>query len=403
MPIFKYKAITNNGKKIESSYEANNSQQVLAMLRQKGYFPINVQEAKKSKAINLNFFDKIRTRDIAVFCRQLYTMLNAGVTIINAIDILRVQTENKKFRQVISEVYEELQKGSTFSESLNKKKIFFPSLLINMVEAGEMSGNLDIIMNRMAVHYEKEEKLNNKVKSAMYYPIILSIIAVVVVVFLLVVVMPTFIGMFSKSGVTLPLPTRILLGISYVLRRFWYLVILAIIGIMFGFKKYIDSDKGRLFIDGLKFKIPIIKRSTTNIVTSRFTRTLSTLMSSGVPLMNALDIVGRIVGNKVVSDGLERTNEELRKGVDLSTPIKNIGVFSPMVISMIKIGEESGSLDEILNKTADYYDDEVETSLQKLTSALEPLMIVFMAIIIGFIVLSIALPMFDMISTIEYL
>ena len=400
MPNFKYKAVGRDGKKILGEYEAQNKGQVIAMLRENKYYPTRVEEVIERKEINLDLFTKIKNKDIAIFCRQLYTMLNAGVSLISCLDILRVQTEKKKFRDIISHVHEDLQKGSTFSEGLNKQKKVFPELLINMVEAGEVSGNLDVIMERMAVHYEKEEKLDNKVKGAMVYPLVLSVVAVLVIIFLLVVVMPTFVGLFEGSGVPLPLPTRILLATSYGIEKYWYIIFPTIGGILLLFKKYLDSDRGRKNFDKIKFKIPIIRKTTVNVVTSRFTRTLSTLLASGIPLIQSIDVVGKIVGNRVVSDGLVKTTEDLRKGISLSNLISNIGVFPTMMVSMIKIGEESGSLEEILDKTADYYDEEVETSLKKLTTMLEPLMIVVMAVIIGFIVISMVLPMFEMINTV---
>ncbi|MCT4595185.1 MAG: type II secretion system F family protein [Anaeromicrobium sp.] len=401
MPTYKYKAISKTGEKIEGTYTAKAKEEVLSLIRQNQNMPISVEEVSEgSKEISLNFLTKIKTKDIAIFCRQFYAMLNAGVTIINCLDILRLQTENKKFRKVIGEVHDEVQKGLTFSESMRKHRSTFPDLLINMVQAGEVSGTLDIIMDRMAVHYEKENKINNKVKGAMMYPLILSIVSILVVVFLLTFVMPTFVGMFTGSGVELPLPTRILLAISGGITKYWYILVVFLIVTFYGLKKYIDTDRGQFLIDHIKFRIPIVKGTTQKIVTSRFTRTLSTLLSSGIPLIQALDIVSRVVGNVIVEKGVLNAKEEVKKGIDLATPIKNIGVFPPMVDSMIRIGEESGALDDILDKTANFYDEEVETAIQKMTTLLEPIMIVIMAVVIGAIVIAMVMPMFDMMNTI---
>jgi type IV pilus assembly protein PilC len=328
-------------------------------------------------------------------------MLNAGISIVKCLDILEKQTENKAIKKAISNVYGDVQKGTTLSEGMKKQKRIFPPLLINMVEAGEVSGNLDVIMERMAIHFEKENKLENKVKNALIYPIILSIVAIAVVIFLLTVVMPSFISMFESSGFLLPRPTRVLLSISNCLRVYWYLFIGIIVITIFSIIYLGKTEEGRRFFDNIKIKIPGVKKMNIKIITSRFTRTLSTLLSSGIPLLESLDVVSKVVGNKVVCDKLEMVKEDIRKGIPMSKTIKSMEIFPPMVDSMIKIGEESGALDDILYKTADFYDEEVESSMEKMTTMLEPILIVFMAIIIGFIVISMAMPMFEMINTIQ--
>ncbi|SMB94959.1 type IV pilus assembly protein PilC [Desulfonispora thiosulfatigenes DSM 11270] len=402
MPTFKYKAINKNGEKIQDNYTAKTKVEVLTMLRQNNYQPISIEEIIEGQhTLSLNFMNKVKTKDISIFCRQFYTMLNAGITVLNCLDTLKTQTENKKLRSVINQIYEDVQKGLTFSESIRKYNDTFPDLLINMVEAGEVSGTLDIIMERMAVHFEKENKINNKVKGAMMYPLILSIVSILVVVFLLIFIMPTFVGMFEGSGVELPLPTRILLSISETIQTYWYILVAFLIALVFLVKRYITTDKGHFFVDHLKFKIPVLKDLTQKVVTSRFTRTLSTLLTSGIPLIQALEIVAKIVGNVVAEKGILNAKEEVRKGVDLATPIKQIGIFPPMLDNMIHIGEESGALDDVLEKTANFYDDEVETSLQKMTTLLEPLMIILMALVIGAIVIAMVLPMFKMMETVN--
>jgi len=400
MATYKYKAITNEGKPLEGIYSAKDKEEVISMLRENRYYPVNIEKAEEEKDIReLQVFSRVKVKDIAVFCRQFYTMLNAGVTIINCLDILRQQTESKKLKHVTGQVYEEVQKGLTFSEALKNHTNVFPELLINMVEAGEVSGNLDTIMDRMAGHYEKEFRINNKVRGAMVYPIILSIVAVGVVIFMLTFVMPTFMEMFEGSDIPLPAPTRLLLTLSDMLQQYWYLFIGGFILIVIGIKRALKIEQGKLLVDRIQLKLPIIKGITEKIVTSRFTRTLSTLSSSGVPLLQSLEIVANVVGNKVVGDGINIAKEEVRKGSSLSDTIKDIGVFPLMVTSMIEVGEESGALDEILEKTAAFYDEELETALQKLTTMIEPLMIVVMAAVIGFIVISMILPMFAMYDT----
>jgi len=400
LPIYKYKAISATGDSVTGTYNAKVKDEVFSMLRENNYYPVQVEEIIEGKNLTFHFIKKVKVKDIAVFCRQFYVMLNAGVPIINCLNILRLQAENNKLKQAIGEVYENVQRGLSLSESLRNHQDIFPELLINMVEAGESSGKLDVVMDRMADHFEKENKIKGKIQGAMIYPIILCIVAVIVVTVLLVFVMPTFIQSFSDSGIELPLPTRILLAVSNGIRKYWYFIVLILFGSAFAFMQYIKTEKGRLAFDAFKLRIPVFSSQIKKIITSRFTRTLSTLLSSGIPLLQALDMVAKVVGNEVVADGIKIAKEEVRKGADLSGPIRAIGIFPPMVESMIKIGEESGSLDDILERTANFYDEEVEIAMQKMTTMIEPIMIVIMGVIVGFIVISMMLPMTDMMKTI---
>ncbi|MTI65406.1 MAG: type II secretion system F family protein, partial [Firmicutes bacterium] len=388
------------GDKIEGEYQADDKQEVISMLRAENSYPLEIKENDKKNKDVLDIFNKVKMKDISLFCRQIYAMLNAGVTVNTSLEVLKEQTENKKMKETIGNVSDDVQKGETLTDAMKKYSEVFPDLLVNMIEVGEMSGNLDNIMAKMADYYERENKIRNKVKGAMVYPAILSIVTIFVVIFLLTAVLPTFVDMFTGSGVILPLPTRILLTISSLLKNYWYLFIIILSGLIFIFRRYKKSEVGRKNIDKIKFKIPIYKTLITDMMTTRFSRTLAIMITSGIPLMDALDIVSRVVGNKVVKEGISDTMDKMKQGSDLSTPIKDIKIFPPMLISMIKIGEESGALDTILDKAADYYDEELETSTKKLTTMIEPIMIVIMAIIVGFIVLSIALPMFDMVNTI---
>ena len=402
MPLYNYRAVTRDGRNVEGAYEGKDKKEIITKIRNADQMPIEITEASQSKDIkDLQLTNKVKTKDIAIFCRQFYTMLNSGVTIVSCLDILRKQTESKKLSKVLNHVYEDVLTGSSFSDSVKRYEDVFPSLLVNMIEAGEVSGNLDNIMDRMSTHYEKEYKINNKVKGAMAYPMVLSGLSIIIVVFLLTFIMPTFTGMFEDSGVPLPTPTRILLGISDSLQNYWYIFIVVIGSLVYATIKYTSTKQGKLLVDSTKLKIPIIKGVTSKIITSRFSRTLSTLMISGVPLIESLDIVSRIVGNSLVEKGILDAKEDVRKGTSLSTPLQKISAFPPMLIQMLEIGEESGSLDDILEKTANFYDDEVEVAIQKMTTMIEPLMIVAMSLIIGFIVISMMLPMFDMMNTIQ--
>ena len=399
--LYKYKAVSESGRVLKGVYEARTEDDVIAMIRNNSYLPVSIEKSDtRGKSLNI-CTTRVKKKDLAIFCRQFYTMLNAGISIVKCLDILEKQVENNVLKKAIGRVCEDVQKGFTLSEAMKKNEEVFPSLFINMIEAGEVSGNLDTIMERMSIHYEKENKIENKVKSALAYPIVLSIVAIGVVIFLLTFVMPTFIGMFESSGVALPAPTRLLLNISYGLQNYWHIFIPIVIALIVLARLYSQTESGSLLFDSIKIKMPGIKKINIKIITSRFARTLATLMASGISLLEALDAVSKVVGNKVVAQGIRKAKEDVRKGAPLSRTIKEMNVFPPMLNSMLKVGEESGSLDEILTKTADFYDEEAEVSLQNMTTMLEPIMTVFMAIIIGFIVISMAMPMFDMVNTIQ--
>jgi len=397
---YKYRAIAKNGKSIDGVFEATSEAEVIAMIKGNNYLPLQVERDVGSEASIELFAKKVKKKDLAVFCRQFYTMINAGLGIVKCLEILIVQTEHKTMQAAISDVTEDVQKGLTLSEAMKKHTMIFPTILVNMVEAGEVSGNLDSIMERMAVHFDKENKLDKKIKGSMIYPAALIVVSVAVVIFMLVFVMPTFTGMFEGSGVPLPWPTKFLLDLSDSLKTYWYIHVGVIGLLVFGITTFRRTEDGRRFFDKMKLKLPVVKETTRKIITSRFTRTLSTLMDSGIPLIKAMEVVAKVVNNLPVQDKITDSIEQIRKGVPLSRAIKDVDVFPPMVDSMIKIGEESGSLDDILLKTADFYDDEVEAALHKMTTLIEPILIVGMAVVIGFIVIAMYLPMFDMMQTI---
>lgn len=398
---YKYKSISNDGRETEGLYVGDNEAGLISMLKGKNELVISIERDIQSEAQIEIFKKRVKKKDLALFCRQFYTMISAGLGIVPCLEILVVQTENKTFKNAIADTYEEVQKGSTLSEAMKFHKEVFPAILISMVEAGEVSGNLDTIMLRMAEHFEKENKIENKVKSAMVYPSVLAVVSVAVVVFMLVFIMPTFLEMFESSGTALPAPTLLMINLSNSLRTHWYIYLAVVIGIVVGISSYKKTEEGTRFFDSLKLRLPIVKSTTTMLVTSRFTRTLSTLLSSGIPLIQALEVVAKVVNNSIIEERLLKGIESIRKGVSLSRTVKDVGIFPPMVDSMIKIGEESGSLDEMLYKTADFYDEEVDASIQRLTSMIEPLMIVVMGLTIGFIVIAMYMPMFDLSSTVQ--
>ncbi|MBU3144906.1 type II secretion system F family protein [Clostridium sp. CF012] len=402
MPTFKYKVMNHQGEKSEGIFKASSKNEVLAMIEDNNYYPIEIKETlERGQKDVFESFVKVKTKDLYIFCRQFHTMINAGANISNVLDVLKKQTANKKLKKCLNEAHDDVQKGISLSEALGKHNDVFPNLLINMVNTGEVSGNLDIIMSRMASHYEKENKINNQLKSAMVYPMVLAGLSVVVVIFLLTFIMPTFTGMFEGSGVALPAPTRIVMGLSKFIRTKWYILVVVIGGAVYGMKTYAKTPEGRLSLDGLKLKLPIIKDTTEKVIVSRFTRTLSTVLASGVPLVQALEVVRKVVGNKVAENSLEQIKEKVLKGISLGEAIGDESLFPVMLNSMIKIGEESGSLDDILDKTANFYDEELEASLKRMTTMIEPLMIIVMGVLIGFIVIAMMMPMFEMMNTVQ--
>lgn len=402
MPQFKYQAISQTGKRLEGIQDANNESEVIALLKEKGYIPIKIfKQLDKDILKNSLSFEKVKAKDLSNFCRQFYFMIHAGVTIASGLDILRKQIENKKLREALEGMYIDVQKGQELSQSMKKYENIFPQLLIHMTEVGEVSGNLDIIMDQMALHYEKESKIQDQIKNAMIYPVILGIASVLVVLFLLTFVMPSFVTMFETSGVELPGPTKVLIRISNFVIRYWY-VLLAFTLLLFSlFRIFSRTNRGRFVLDTIKMKIPIVNKAIEKIVSSRFASTLSILLSSGISLIEAMEVVSKVVRNKIVEDGLILASEEMRKGAELASALQRINFFPPLVISTIRIGEYSGTLDDILAQLADFYDSEVESAIKSLITALEPLMIVVMAVLIGSIVIAMVLPMFELGQTIS--
>lgn len=396
MGKYKYRAMKNDGSKTNAECEASSRDEVLSMITSNGYYPLKIEEVIESKKIEFTFMEKIKVKDLSIFCRQMYTMLDAGVPITNALALLSDQVSNKKFKTIIQEMDEDVKKGEMLSSSMKKHSKVFPQLLISMIESGEVSGNLDEMMLRMSTHFEKDAKIAGKVKSAMIYPAVLSVVAVAAIMIIMVVVMPTFIEMFASSGVELPMATKLLMGVSGFLSKNIILVLIIIIGSVVGFNFYKHTNSGIRNISIIKLKIPIIKGLNKKIIVSRFTRTLATLLSSGVPMVQSLPIVSAVLGNTVAEEAMDKIRERVVRGDGLSNAVGEHTIFPPMLSSMIRIGEESGALDDILNKTADFYDEEVEQAIQTTTALLEPALIIVMGVVIGFIIISIMLPMFNM-------
>ena len=397
---YKYKSISADGRETDGLYVGESEAGLIGMLKERKELVVSIERDVESEAQIEIFKKKVKKKDLALFCRQFYTMISAGLGIVPCLEILVAQTENKSLKNAIADTYEDVQKGMTLSESMGQHQGIFPTILISMVAAGEVSGNLDTIMLRMAEHFEKENKTENKVKAAMVYPAVLAVLSVVVVVFMLVFIMPTFVEMFEGSGTELPGPTKLVIGLSNSLQTYWYIYIGVVGGLVFGLSAYKKTKEGTRLFDSLKLRLPVVKGTSVMLATSRFTRTLSTLLSSGIPLLQAMEVVAKVVNNSIIEERMTAGIESIRKGVTLSKTVKDVGIFPPMVDSMVKIGEESGSLDDMLYKTADFYDEEAEASIQRLTSMLEPLMIVVMGLMIGFIAIAMYMPMFDMVQTV---
>ena len=392
MKKFKYKAMKNDGTKTTGEYEANSRDDVMEMITSNGYYPLKVEEVIESATINIH--RKIKVKEISIFCRQMYTMLDAGVPLINALNLMSTQVTNKHLVEIVKELEEDVRKGEMLSNSMRKFPEAFPTLLTSMVESGEASGNLDEMFLRMSTHFEKENKINNKVKAAMIYPIILALVGVAALIVVMVFVMPTFVSLFESSGSELPAATRLLIGISSFMSNHYLMVIGILIAIIVGIVIFSKTESGIYFFAKLKISFPLIKDLNRKMIVSRFTRTLSTLLASGVSLVESLPIVSAVLNNVIAEDEVLKIRERVVKGEGLSTPIEDCELFPPMLSSMVRIGEESGALDDMLNKTADFYDEEVEQAIQTLTSMLEPIMIIIMGLVIGFMVIALMLPLY---------
>lgn len=400
MPEYSYIAVTTNGQKKKGKVEAQDADKVSNLLKAEGLIPVKVKKAGVlTRDINLSFDKKVKVKELAVFCRQIGSILDAGVTIVESLEMLAEQMENKTFAKAISDTRAEVEKGDTLAAAMRKHEEVFPSLLVNMVEAGEASGNLDKSFSRMAVHFEKSSKIQAMVKKAMIYPIMLFCVALVAVVVMSVLVVPKFAKMFADIGSELPLITRIVMGFSDFLIYRWYIALGVVALLGFGYYMFARSDKGKHILAKLAIKLPIFGVFTVKNASASLARTLGTLISSGLPLSSALDITARSISNLLFKEVLENAKTQIQQGTPLWEPIKKSGIFPFMVGQMIKIGEESGNLEGMLDKTADYYEEEVEQASQNLTAMMEPLIIVIMGGIVAVLVLAMYLPMIQMYGT----
>jgi type IV pilus assembly protein PilC len=374
----------------------------LAQLRKKRIIPQFVREKPKSVTfgIDLQKGATVSTKDLAIFTRQFATMITAGLPLVQCLDILAQQSDSVALRRIIGEVRNDVEAGSTLAEALSKHPKVFDNLFVNMVEAGEAGGVLDDILLRLATYIEKAEALKRKVKSAMTYPTVVLVVAVGTTTFMLLFIIPTFAKIFKDFGGELPLPTAIVLSLSDFLRGYWYLMFGAVAGVIIAFNRFYATDKGEKIVDQVKLRLPILGDLLRKAAIARFTRTLGTLISSGVPILTGLEITARTAGNRVVQEAVLATRASIREGETIAAPLKQSAVFPPMVVQMIAVGEETGALDEMLNKIANFYDDEVNTAVDTLTSIIEPVMIVVMGLLVGGMVVAMYMPMFKLINVV---
>ncbi|MFQ5673885.1 MAG: type II secretion system F family protein [Nitrospinales bacterium] len=400
MATFKYK-VRVRGKLQDREINAENEKAAAATLKQRN-IRFSELTAKKSWT-EIDLFEskqKITEKDIVLFTRQFSTMIDAGLPLVQCLDILAKGNDNKTFAKVLTDVKSNIEVGSTLSDALRKHPKIFDTLFCNMVEAGEAGGTLDTILQRLAAYIEKAQALKAKVKSAMVYPSAIIGVATLVVAFLMIFVIPAFAGMFEGSGAELPGPTQIVMNVSDIFRTKVHYMVGGIVAFVFSFKKIYATEKGRHEIDRFSLQLPVVGVLIQKVAVAKFTRTLGTLLTGGVPLIEALDICARIAGNKIVEIAIFKTITAIKEGETIAAPLSREGVFPPMVVQMIDVGESSGALDTMLSKIADFYDEEVDTAVEALTSLLEPMLMVFLGLVVGFIVVAMYLPIFKMGETI---
>ena len=404
MPGFSYVAVDKRGKEKRGSLEAETRERALEQLKAEGLIPVSVREqGALNKEIDFSIGKKVKPRDLSVFCRQFVSITQAGVPMKEALQMLSEQTENKWLKRAISEVLLNVEKGNTLADSMRSQPDIFPSMLVNMVEAGEQSGSLEMAFSRMAVHFEKEAKLKATIKKATIYPIILVIAAIGVIAVMLLFVIPIFIDMFADLDIEMPALTMFVMNSSKWMTSHWYVVLAIIVGVVVAYKLIYKTTQGRLTIDRIKMKMPLFGKLTVKTACSQFARTMSTLLMSGISTIDALETTSKIVNNIHYTNAMLKAREEVMKGIPLSEPLEASGIFPPMVYHMTGIGEETGNVEEMLEKLADYYDEEVEMTTQSVLAAMEPIIILFMALIIGTLVIAVISPIASMYNGLDNL
>lgn len=404
MADFAYEAITKEGRTLKGTIQVDNIDIARAQLKAKGYIVTDISEQSVlQKDINISFDKKPTARDLGVFCRQFVSMSRAGVSILECLSLLREQTENKVLAKAIRDVQAEVEKGEPLAAGLSKHPKIFSDLMVTTINAGEQSGSLDKALERMADQYEKSAKTAALVKKAMIYPALVALVAVGVVIVMLVVVIPSYTDMFADLGTDLPGITKAVVAMSDFVIQKWYILVPTVAAVVFLIKSYLRTSSGKLLKSTITLKIPITKGLSTKSACSQVARTLATLLAAGVPLVEAVDIVGDTMQNVLFYNAMKNAKEEVVKGVPLSQPLEDCGLFPPMMYHMLRIGEEAGNTEEMLNKLADYYDEEVEMAVQSLTAAMEPMIIIVLAGVVGVLIGAVMAPMLTMYQALDSL
>jgi type IV pilus assembly protein PilC len=391
-----------SGRTVSGTLEADSFELVRTKLSDLNYHVLSIRQAKAGNSLKeaFNNMQRVKLRDLVMFSRQFATMIDAGLSVVKCLDILQKQTRNPKMKEVIGEVKRDVAGGMSLTESLQKHPRIFSPLYVNMMRSAEAGGILDIVLDRLSTFLEKEQETRNKIKSAMTYPAVVFCFAMLMVMGLLFFVLPKFKGIFETMGLKLPLTTKILLNSSSYLQQYWYIALVMIIGSVVLIKIFSRTDRGKYAIDSAKLRLPIFGDLILKTSVSRFARTFGTLISSGVPVLRALEIVSDTAGNRVISEIVVRARVSIKEGEKISTPLFGSRIFPVMVTQMIAIGEETGRLDQMLVKVSNFYDDEVDNTLKSLTSLIEPLMIVGLGLIVGFIAVSVISPIYALVGSI---
>ncbi|MFI7588884.1 type II secretion system F family protein [Spongisporangium articulatum] len=403
MNTYEYTVRDKRGGKVTGRLEAPTQEAVAQKLRSQGLAPINIRRADSGlqREIRLPGSDRVPMKDLAVMSRQFSVMIESGLSLLRALNILATQTENKALAKVLGEVRTDVEGGSSLSAALAKRSQVFPPLMVNMCRAGEVGGFLDKVLVQIANNLEAEVRLRGKIKSAMTYPSVVFGISILSVIGMLLFIVPTFSNMFASLGGTLPLPTRILVWMSHAMRWGLPLLIVLAIGGFFGWRKIKNDERVRRAIDPWKLKVPVFGPLFKKVAISRFTRNLGTMLAAGVPILRSLEIVGQASGNIVISDAAKSVEDSVRRGDSLAAPLADSGVFPPMVVQMLAVGEDTGAMDTMLHKVSDFYDQEVETATEALTSLIEPLMIAVLGAIIGGMIIALYMPIFGVFNLIK--
>jgi type IV pilus assembly protein PilC len=402
MPVYRWTGTNRAGKKIKGEMDAADADAVTQSLRRQRIEPIRVKLAPKDISESIKFLKpKVTEKDIVLFTRQFATMIDAGLPLVQCLEILAGQTENRTFKSMLKQIKSDVESGSTFADALKKHPKAFDELFVNLVAAGEVGGILDTILNRLSAYIEKAMKLKKKVKGAMVYPIVVLVVAVAVVAVLLIFVIPIFKQMFEDMGGALPGPTQFVINVSEWFQRWVVLLIVALIAFSILFGRFYATRRGRALVDDLVLRVPVLGDLIRKVAVARFTRTLGTMIQSGVPLLDGLDIVARTAGNKTVEAAIFKTRASIAEGRTIAEPLGESGVFPSMVVQMISVGESTGALDAMLNKIADFYDDEVDAAVEALTSLIEPFMMIFLGGTVGGLVVAMYLPIFKLAGTVD--